>query len=214
MNQSTARDEILARLQAAAQPTPLPPQWATAPCPVGELVEPFVQALTAAKGEVRRVADLAAAFAALEDLLLELGVTTAVVNDDLPWSGPELAARLTAVSWTRPGPDRAAWRDACATADLGLSGAVAALAETGSIVVHSGVENGRLTSLLPPVHLVLLAASQITANLFTWSQARRAPLPANVILISGPSKTADIEQTLAIGVHGPKRLLVILYDEA
>jgi L-lactate dehydrogenase complex protein LldG len=104
----------------------------------------------------------------------------------------------------------------CATADVGLSSADAGLAESGTIVVSSGPGKSRLATLLPPIHIALLATDRLTADLFTWTAARRdqfpVPLPANVVLISGPSKSADIERTLAIGVHGPKRLIVLLYE--
>jgi L-lactate dehydrogenase complex protein LldG len=67
-----------------------------------------------------------------------------------------------------------------------------------------------LATLLPPIHIALVSSGQLTADLFTWTAARRGRLPANVVLISGPSKSADIERTLAVGVHGPKRLIVVL----
>lgn len=101
----------------------------------------------------------------------------------------------------------------CASADVGLTGAEAALAETGSVVVSSGPGKSRLASLLPPVHIAFVATSQLTADIFTWTAARQGQLPANVVLISGPSKSADIERVLAVGVHGPKRFIALLYDE-
>jgi L-lactate dehydrogenase complex protein LldG len=67
--------------------------------------------------------------------------------------------------------------------------------------------------LLPPVHFVLLPESRILPSIFDWSAQLPDPLPSNVVLVSGPSKTADIEQTLVVGVHGPKRLIVIVHPE-
>jgi L-lactate dehydrogenase complex protein LldG len=101
----------------------------------------------------------------------------------------------------------------CAAADVGISGADAALAETGSVVISSGPGRSRLATLLPPVHVALVSTTLLTSDLFTWTAARQGDLPANVVLVSGPSKTADIEQVLAIGVHGPKRFIVVLYDD-
>ncbi len=95
---------------------------------------------------------------------------------------------------------------------MGLSGAEGALAETGTVIVASGPGKSRLATLLPPVHLALVSASQLYADIFAWTAARRGELPANLTLISGPSKTADIEQTLAVGVHGPKQMIAVLYD--
>ena len=70
-------------------------------------------------------------------------------------------------------------------------------------------------SLVPPCHIALLAASTIADNLAglvaagRWQQA----MPTNLLLVSGPSKTADIQQTLAYGAHGPSRLLVVLVED-
>ena len=80
------------------------------------------------------------------------------------------------------------------------------------MVVSSGRGRSRLTSLLPPVHLALVPTSSLTTDIFTWTAARQGQLPASLTLISGPSKTADIEQTMAVGVHGPKRFIVVLYE--
>ncbi len=99
----------------------------------------------------------------------------------------------------------------CAGADAGLTGADAALAETGTLVVSSGPGRSRLVSLLPAVHIALVPTACLTADLFTWTASRGGGMPASITLISGPSKTADIEQVMAIGVHGPKRLVVILF---
>jgi L-lactate dehydrogenase complex protein LldG len=51
------------------------------------------------------------------------------------------------------------------------------------------------------------------ADIFSWASSRQVNFPSNLVLVSGPSKTADIEQTLVVGVHGPKRLIVILYQD-
>ncbi len=99
--------------------------------------------------------------------------------------------------------------------DAGFTSTVAGLAETGGLLLLPGPTEPRLLSLVPPVHLALLRASTIHDSF--WSAVKALgwgrSLPANALLISGPSKTADIEQTLAYGVHGPKRLLVILVND-
>ncbi len=97
----------------------------------------------------------------------------------------------------------------------GFTSTMGGVAETGGLLLEPGPEEPRLLSLVPPIHLALLWASTIQDSL--WSAVRelgwgRGPAP-NALLISGPSKTADIEQTLAYGVHGPKRLIVILVDD-
>ncbi len=87
-----------------------------------------------------------------------------------------------------------------------------AIAETGSLVLWPTPEEPRLLSLVPPIHCVLLDASRIRSTFAEllaeqgWSRG----MPTNALLISGPSKSADIEQTLAYGVHGPKELIVLV----
>ena len=70
-----------------------------------------------------------------------------------------------------------------------------------------------MATLLPTVHVALVSESKLTTDLHTWTAGRVADMATNVTVISGPSKTADIEFTLTLGAHGPKRLVVILYGE-
>jgi L-lactate dehydrogenase complex protein LldG len=96
--------------------------------------------------------------------------------------------------------------------DAGFTAVRSAIAETGSLVLWPSPEEPRLLSLVPPLHVALLSSATIRETFLETIReegwARR--MPANALLISGPSKTADIEQTLAYGVHGPKRLVVVL----
>jgi L-lactate dehydrogenase complex protein LldF len=96
----------------------------------------------------------------------------------------------------------------------GVTGALAGIAETGSLLIISGAGQTLTASLLPEVHVVVLRKSQI---LPTLADALRRPevraVPAGVI-VSGPSRTADIEMTLTIGVHGPGELHVFLIDDS
>jgi L-lactate dehydrogenase complex protein LldG len=97
----------------------------------------------------------------------------------------------------------------------GFTGTVGGIAETGGLLLTPGPAEPRLLSLVPPIHIALLRASTIQDSF--WSAVKNLrwgrSLPPNALLISGPSKTADIEQTLAYGVHGPKRLIVVLVDD-
>ncbi|GBE21840.1 lactate utilization protein C [bacterium BMS3Bbin01] len=95
---------------------------------------------------------------------------------------------------------------------LGLTGAEAAFAESGSIVVRSGPGRPRMASAIPLIHIALLQTDRIFRSPMHWIMDSRADLAsgANVIYITGPSRTADIEQQLTLGVHGPKELHVIL----
>ena len=96
-----------------------------------------------------------------------------------------------------------------------LTGARAAVAETGTLVLWPDEHEPRLMSLVPPVHIVLLDAGRIYNTFFEAMQSEgwKDGMPTNALLISGPSKTADIQVTLAYGAHGPKELVVLLIGE-
>lgn len=98
--------------------------------------------------------------------------------------------------------------------EVGISTAQAAIAETGTLVLDSARERHRLVSLVPPVHIAIIEASSIFQTLgealaFIHQNGNISPA---VTFITGPSRTADIELTLAIGVHGPQELYVIVND--
>jgi L-lactate utilization protein LutC len=96
--------------------------------------------------------------------------------------------------------------------DVGISTAQAAIAETGTLVLDSACERHRLVSLVPPVHIAIIHASAIVETLsdaLTLLQKDKEISPA-ITFITGPSRTADIELTLTIGVHGPQELYVIV----
>jgi len=121
---------------------------------------------------------------------------------------PGLAEALDKANITRVGQD--------ADVQIGLSGADAALAATGSLVVSSGEGRYRATSLLPPIHIAVLTADQIVADLESWWAAQKrtglgqTSSHSNIVIITGPSRTADIAMQLVMGMHGPKELHVIL----
>jgi L-lactate dehydrogenase complex protein LldG len=96
--------------------------------------------------------------------------------------------------------------------DVGISSAQAAIAETGTLVLDSTYERHRLVSLVPPVHIAIVDASRIVETLGEALALLRKDneISPAVTFITGPSRTADIELTLAIGVHGPQELYVII----
>ncbi len=104
-----------------------------------------------------------------------------------------------------------------ATADLGVTAVDYAVADTGSLVLCSRPGQDRLVSLLPPIHVALLPASALVSSLEELSSLLRPVLAgssgaSNVVFVTGPSRTADIELSLTQGVHGPKALHVIAWD--
>jgi L-lactate dehydrogenase complex protein LldG len=106
-----------------------------------------------------------------------------------------------------------AWRDILFdTVDASLTSARSAVAEIGSVILWPTPAEPRLMSLVPHIHFVLLDAATIHSDLHSaiTSEGWKDGLPTNALLIGGPSKTADIQQTLAYGAHGPKELIVLL----
>ncbi|MEB2288293.1 MAG: lactate utilization protein [Anaerolineae bacterium] len=210
---STAREEILAALRDKERGGATPPAPWRSRQQFGDLAARFTATLTGLHGEVIRAASAEEALDRLGDVLRDLGAARVVANDEPPLAGVDLAARWPGIAWHVVGRTEGDLRAFCAGADAGITGADAALAETGSVIVSSGPGRSRMASLLPPVHIALIAAGCLTSDILTWAAARSGDLPASVTAISGPSKTADIEQTLAIGMHGPKRVIAILYGE-
>jgi L-lactate dehydrogenase complex protein LldG len=103
-------------------------------------------------------------------------------------------------------------------ADAGITLCEGLVARTGGILLSSSLQCGRSLSILPPVHIVVAFTSQIVADLKDAIQTmkERYPngLPSMINFATGPSRTADIEKTLVVGVHGPKEVYVFLVDEA
>ena len=211
-----ARERILARLRTGDAASPSRPE----PIPARRfdwgpeaLLARFTEALRAVRGEVIAVgADWPARVARL---LSDKGAKTLAYGPEGPL-GAELsagwprAAPVAFVPWTEPietGRDRL-----FDEIDAALTGCRGAIAETGSLVLWPGPAEPRLLSLVPPIHLVLLDPREIrsTFHELLVEQGWSAGMPTNALLITGPSKSADIEQTLTYGVHGPKELIVLI----
>ncbi len=113
------------------------------------------------------------------------------------------------------------YRDRCFSAGVGISGVNFVLAETGSLVLSSETEGSQLASLSPPIHVALYCRAQVLSSLDDILE--QLPLSANsgaiaagrsTVFITGPSRTADIEQILIRGVHGPREVHAILVEES
>jgi len=102
-------------------------------------------------------------------------------------------------------------------ADLGLTSCEALVARTGSVLVSAGSASGRRLSIYPDQHLVLARPSQVVAEigdaLRLMQQKYSNRLPSMVSLTTGPSRTADIEKTLVLGAHGPRRIALLLLED-
>lgn len=172
----------------------------------------FREALLAVGGEVHLVHTAAEAQACLQAVLEEAHVRELVHHAAETLAPLQLSALAQQLQLTGPhgiGPQ--AHREHCARADAGLTGAIAGIAATGTLVLAAAATTPRSTSLLPPLHVALLHSARIVpdiaaALLLFPAQA----LPSQIINITGPSRTGDIEHDLTTGVHGPARLVVIL----
>jgi L-lactate dehydrogenase complex protein LldG len=120
--------------------------------------------------------------------------------------------RLAGLPWAAAGV-RVETRAACEHDAVGITGAFCAIAETGTLVLCSGADTPSTVSLLPETHIAVLDAARIVLGMEeAWQLARSEldALPRAVTLVSGPSRTGDIEQTIVLGAHGPYRVHIIL----
>ena len=181
------------------------------------MIASFTRELEKLMGKVHRVADDAQACARVLELLGARGVRRVLAWDD-QWLRPaDLGAALRDAGvviepcWLpSDGHERTARLKALVV--VGITGAHGALADTGSVVVVSGPGRGRIASLLPPTHIAVIGADQLSPTLATFLRANPevADIGSNVVAITGPSRTGDIEGTLVLGVHGPGDLHVIV----
>jgi L-lactate dehydrogenase complex protein LldG len=186
------------------------PEAGPASAPIDGLdarVARFAERLGAVGGHVWRVADAGGAVAAVAQILGEHGVHRVACSDD-----PLCAEILRA---TAAGFEQVDVRDRAAlfAAEAGLSSAQLAVAETGTLILRSDVERHRLVSLLPPLHVAVVPTSRLVDTMAA-ALGRLADdgVPPTLTFVTGPSRTADIELTLVIGVHGPRDLHVVLVD--
>lgn len=217
----SSRDRILQRLrQESRSHRPGPecdfsvlerPEWSRA-----ERIERFRRTLESVHGEVHLCTG-ADWVERLATLLKDRGIRNLLTGRNHPVceavhaaGHPDLPPLLR---YERPAEE---WQaELFGEVDAGLTSTRGGIAETGSLILWPTPDEPRLLSLVPPVHIAVLHASEIYATLYDAMRAQNwaAGLPSNALLISGPSKTADIEQTLAYGVHGPRELIVLLVED-
>ena len=190
--------------------------------PPEELLEQFETELTKVAGVAHRAASRQELDEILASILSKANATGVVLSRNPLLAELNLEARLgkagielRQASGSSPLPAEANF-----LATVGITGVEFALAETGSLVVTSWTEGAQLTSLAPPVHVALYRRSQLVASLdevlerLPLARApRQTALGRSVVFITGTSRTADIEQILIRGVHGPGELHAILVEE-
>ncbi len=190
-----------------------------------DLVASFLAEWTAVGGRGTRVTGAAAARKFLAQFLADTG-GGAPIQRVIQWRHPLLerlelstvyaAAGVTTTTWDTLAAEseESRWTTAFA-ADLGITSADYAVAETGTLALCSQRGQGRVVSLLPPRYLAILEPSQLVPDLFDLFRAletRKADLPSNIALVTGPSKTGDIELKLTTGVHGPGNVFVLVVE--
>ncbi len=215
-----SREAFLARVRQAVQEgnragsvPPLPERGSLGYQGAGaDPVARFSQEFEAAGGRCHIVSDDAMARLKLFDLLPALKAKRVLLGsgpaiDRLNLTPALVADGLEVMRVADLKPETA--REAFFAADVGITGVVHLIAETGSLVVET--EAGpRSESLLPPVHVVIADRAQIVADLFDLFPPGGRKMPSCLTLITGPSKTGDIELKLVTGVHGPGEVHVIL----
>lgn len=222
----SAREDILGGIRRALKRGPLPAETASGlaarvaehrrnlvPARAAALdrdtrIDLFVALAEEVQTTVTRVAAASevpaevARYLAAENLPAELVMAPDPALDAIPWEArPLLAIRR----------DRAGASDA-----VSLTPCLAAIAETGTLMLISGADTPTTLNFLPDTHIVVLHAAQVVASYEDgWDLVRgRETWPRTVNLITGPSRTGDIEQRIQLGAHGPRRLHVVLVEES
>ncbi len=172
----------------------------------------FLEEWEALGGHGKRVGDLTEAKQYILDLAKDREAKLLV-----RWDVPELDKLDLDDPLTQAGVEVAVWREledfreVASAADIGLSTSEWAIAETGSLVLESGPGKGRTVTLLPPTYVALVPVEKILRTLPEAIQKYAdGNLPANVCFHTGPSRSGDIEMSLAIGVHGPGDVHVLV----
>lgn len=212
-----AREEILQRVRAALgrdAKTPIqepPPIRLRVPDVSRDArIASFTERLEALAGRVLRAATPAAA----RDLVASILAGKQAVASNAPCLAQCGIAALPGVRTGIAGREQL--RQLCATADIGITSADYVLADTGTLVLLSTSQEARLISLLPPAHIAVVPADRLLTNLDELFSVLPDPAASasSMVLITGPSRTADIEQILVRGVHGPGDLTVVLVDQS
>jgi L-lactate dehydrogenase complex protein LldG len=177
------------------------------------MYETFRARAEAVSAEVRRLPAKAEAAEYVLGLLRAEGVSAEPGRHALWADGPFLAgADRVALARDVPGLRFDVTRELAATARVGVSEVDFAVANTGSLAQAVDAVEGRLVSMLPPLHVALVQTARLVPDLGALFERLSPAQTRYLALITGPSRTADIERVLTIGVHGPKRLVIAFVD--
>lgn len=205
---TNGRATVLAQIReslgrSAADPAAIPPLPGAGPRPAytGDLVDHFVAKMREKSATVEPLDSLAEVGNAVQRFLAPLQ------------AGPHLrvSRALAGLQW--PAGLVVEFGAAVRDDSTSVTPCFAALAESGAVVTLSGPDTPSTLNFVPDNHIVIVHAGQVLRHLEDLWQRWRAtgqPLPRSVNIISGPSRTADIEQTIQLGAHGPRRLHILL----
>lgn len=219
----SARDSVLARVRkalgkperdaaqvAVAEATMAAHMQGPRPALAGDRVLRFVQRARDMQSSVERIPDFDAVPAAVARYLDALSPPPAGTNARTGVCWPEFSA----LDWAGSGLDIAV-RPTQGDDRIGITGAFCGIAETGTMVLLAAADAPTASALLVDTHVAVVPANRIVDGMedaFAWIRRERAVLPRAVNLISGPSRTGDIEQTIVLGAHGPFRVHVLVVD--
>ncbi|WP_428241625.1 LutC/YkgG family protein [Gynuella sp.] len=206
----SSRDAILARLRSVSPVRHSEPETTVQEISAEDMFSQFKHSLEAVHGDVMLIQpdELASS---LESYCRKLGVRSYSCSDH-NWLAEHLTQfrAIKEYQWRSPTSVVQHRSELFHHLDMGITSAVGWIAETGTVVLQSSEHEPRALSLVPPCHVVIVRESDGFADMAAFMCQQQTPLPTNLIMISGPSKTADIQQTLAYGAHGPAQFLVII----
>jgi L-lactate dehydrogenase complex protein LldG len=201
-----AQARVDTRLSAKGR-GPVPARSQLRPAAQVDLFQAMAEELSSSVTRVARLDQVPGAIAAYltqHNLPTRLRMAPNPMLETLPW---DRAPLLNVSSGRSDGTD-----------EVSLTGAFAGVAETGTLMLHSGATHPTTLNFLPDTHIVVLKASDIVGPYEdAWDRVRAArqgaDLPRTVNFVTGPSRTADIEQTIQLGAHGPRRLHIVIVED-
>lgn len=217
------RDEILARLKAAPKvlipPRPPKPKLHEHALTGEAVIEKFSKTLVEETGVVHRVKTAEEVLAKLAQIAAEEGLKKVMASND------DVIAPLNLKAWGEKNnikvmvpkdyPDRNSYRDAVFDqADAGITGANFAVAESGSLGLAFHKDQARMVSLAPILHIAIVPVDRVLAYYEQGIKkifGEKGKYPGQFVFITGPSMTGDIEGVLFKGMHGPRKVIVILF---
>ena len=186
-----------------------------------QLISRFAEEVKKVHGVVTRVSGQDELSALLGALVEEKGIRKIVRWDTPALSSLDPAltsagAKVIPINLNEDEASRSELRNALIDADMGLTEVDYAVADIGSLVLRASGPQSRLASVLPPIHVAVVASDRIVASLAHLLPLLNSSeqLPSAVALVTGPSRTADIETIRTVGIHGPVELHVVILDEA